>query len=281
MSIFKGQQTISTHGTKQGITPRFWIQTMELATSVFGKKEGDDLVGKFFPENLGDFTNLYDIFHEIKNDYSDFSEGLKDGRYFSINEKEEFRLDTSVELQLDKKVKDFFILGRLLINNFSKSQILNFEHFDLNKFIIVKDSNFIKNSDEYNANDASGKFKPLIDLIKEGRNNFLTDFNQIRADIEHNNFKVPKFNINTNNGNFVEPSINGQQTLIQELSFYYENLLELLENIIAYFFAVIAIAKNPNQGLFIRTDYDYTKTISKYVIFPKMMGAMQNLKLVI
>lgn len=280
MSIFKGQQIVSNHGTKQGIIPRFWLQTMELAESTFGKENGNKIISKFFPQNLGDFTNFYDIFQEINLDYTDFINGLQNGQYFSITDKGEFNLDNSVELKMEKKIKDFFILGRLLINNFAKSQILESDNFDLNKYMIVKDSNFTKNRNEYLANDASKKFIPLIHLIEDARNNFLTDFNQIRADIEHINFQVPKFQINTEDGSFIEPSINGNQKLIQNLSFFYENLLEMMEKIIALFFAIVAISKNPNLGLFIQTNFDYSKTISKYVILPRIMNTMQNLKLI-
>ena len=145
MSIFKGQQIVSNHGTKQGIIPRFWLQTMELAESTFGKENGNKIISKFFPQNLGDFTNFYDIFQEINLDYTDFINGLQNGQYFSITDKGEFNLDNSVELKMEKKIKDFFILGRLLINNFAKSQILESDNFDLNKYMIVKDSNFTKN----------------------------------------------------------------------------------------------------------------------------------------
>ena len=89
-----------------------------------------------------------------------------------------------------------------------------------------------------------------------------------------------KFQINNEDGSFIEPSINGNQKLIQKLSFFYENLLEMMEKIIALFFAIVAISKNPNLGLFIQTDFDYSKTISKYVILPRIMNTMQNLKLI-
>ena len=72
-------------------------------------------------------------------EYNDYKVGLTDGKYFSINDKGQFKLDQSVELKLEKKIKDFFILGRLIINNFAKTTIIDTEHFVLNKVIIVND----------------------------------------------------------------------------------------------------------------------------------------------
>ena len=279
MSIFRGHQVISNHGTKQGIIPRFWLQTMELAESTFGKAEGDKKLGDFFPNNVNDLTNLYDLYHEIVTEYNDYKAGLSDGRYFSINEKSQFTLDQSVELKFEKKIKDFFILGRLLVNNFAKSTIIDSEHFVLNKLIIVTDKNFEKNKLEYVELDPSKRFIPLFDIIENARKEFLNEFNSVRAEIEHNNFSIPKFDINTENGDFAEPSIHGNAPLIEELEYYYNNLLDLVETLIAYYFGIEAVSKNNNLALYIRKDYDFQKTVSKYMIFPRALP-MANLELV-
>ena len=259
MSIFRGHQVISNHGTKQGIIPRFWLQTMELAESVFGKAEGDKKLGDFFPKNVNDITNLYDLYQEIVTEYNDYKVGLSDERYFSINEKGQFKLDQSVELKLEKKIKDFFILGRLLVNNFAKSTIIDSEHFMLNKVIIVNDKNFEKNKLEYIELDVSKRFLPLFDIIETARKEFLNEFNDVRAEIEHNNFSIPKFEINTKNGDFAEPSIHGNASLIEELEHYYNNLLDLIETLIAYYFGIEAVSNNNNFALYIRKDYDFKK----------------------
>lgn len=279
MSIFKGHQVISNHGTSQGILPRFWLQTMELAESAFGKAEGDKKLGDFFTKNVNDITNLYDLYHEIAIEYNDYRVGLTDGRYFSINDKEQFKLDQSVELKFEKKIKDFFILGRLLVNNFAKTTIIDSEYFVLNKVIIVNDKNFDKNKLEYIELDPSQRFLPLFEIIEKARKEFLNEFNDVRAEIEHNNYSIPKFEINTENGNFTEPSLHGRKLLIEELEYYYNSLLDLIENLIVYYFGIEAVSKNNNLALYFRKDYDFQKTVSKYMIFPRGFP-MQNLEIV-
>ena len=171
-------------------------------------------------------------------------------------------------------------MGRLIINNFAKTTIIDTEHFVLNKVIIVNDKNFDKNKLEYIKLDASHRFLPLFEIIEKARKEFLNEFNDIRAEIEHNNFSIPKFEINTKNGNFTEPSIHGSKSLIEELKYYYNCLLDLIENLIAYYFGIEAVYKNENLALYFRKDYDFQKTVLKYMIFPRGI-TMQNLEIVL
>jgi len=276
MSIFEGHETISNHGTSQGIIPRFFLQTLELATSAFGKTEGDKKVGNFLSKNIPDFTNFYDLHQEITSDYNDFKNGLSDGRYFSINDKGQFKLDRSVEISMEKKIKDFFILGRLLVNNFAKSGLIDSEYFKLNDIFIVREKNFIKNKTAYTQIDSSKRFEILFDIVEQARDLFLTEFNQIRADIEHQNLSIPKFEINTKSGEITEPSFKGNKPMIDELNLYYGYLLDTIELLIAFYFAIEAITKKPMFGMFERENYDYTKMILRFCIMPKIqMGGMK------
>lgn len=276
MSIFDGYETISNHGTSQGILPRFFFQTLELATSAFGKTDGDKKVGDFLTKNIPDFTNFYDLHQEIVSDYDDFKKGLSNGKYFSINDKGQFRLDRSVEISMEKKIKDFFILGRLLVNNFAKSGLIDSEHFKLNDIFIVSEKNFIKNKTAYIKIDSSKRFEILFDIVEQARELFLTEFNQIRADIEHQNLSIPKFVINTKSGEFTEPSFKGHESMIDEINLYYGYLLDIIELLIAFYFAIEAVSKKPMFGMFERENYDYSKMITRYIILPKIqMGGMK------
>ena len=88
-------------------------------------------------------------------------------------------------------------MGRLLVNNFAKTTIIDSEYFVLNKVIIVNDKNFDKNKLEYIELDPSQRFLPLFEIIEKARKEVLNEFNDVRAEIEHNNYSIPKFEINT------------------------------------------------------------------------------------
>ncbi len=266
MSIFSGIETLSNHGTSQGILPRFYWQTLELSECVFEKKEAEKRMSEFMTKNIPDFTSFYDLYKEITSDYNDFLNGILNGKYYSKEKNGEFKIDRTIELDLSKKVKDFFILGRLLINNFAKSKLIDNEHFILNELIIVTDKNFIKNKTKYIENDKSKRFEILYNLLEKARETFLTKFNQIRADIEHQNLQIPKFIIDTQNDTVSEPTISGETSMLDEITEFYENLLDLIELLIVYSFGIQASIKNPNLGLFVRHDYNYTQMISKYTI---------------
>jgi hypothetical protein len=80
-SLFKGSETTSNHGTIQGIIPRFFLQMADMAKSAI-PPEGEQAkkFEHFFEYNISDFTDFYDIFHEIKSIYIDYVDGLYDGR---------------------------------------------------------------------------------------------------------------------------------------------------------------------------------------------------------
>jgi hypothetical protein len=115
---------------------------VDMARFAFNKKKVSEKLDKFI---YNDFTDFYDLYTEIKEVYLDYREGLANGKYYSINKNNSFKHNRSKELILKKKIKDFFIQGRLLIHNFGKSQVIDDNEFVLNNFLIVKDKNFETN----------------------------------------------------------------------------------------------------------------------------------------
>lgn len=103
-----------------------------MARFAFNKKKVSEKLDKFI---YNDFTDFYDLYTEIKEVYLDYREGLANGKYYSINKNNSFKHNRSKELILKKKIKDFFIQGRLLIHNFGKSQVIDDNEFVLNNFL--------------------------------------------------------------------------------------------------------------------------------------------------
>jgi hypothetical protein len=143
--LFQGYSTFSSHGTSQEIVPRFCLQMVDMAQFAFDKEGVRKKLQQFLDTNLSDFTEFYDIYTELRETYIGYREGLTKGKYYSIDEKGSFRHDRSKELILKKKVKDFFIQGRLVIYNFAKSGVIDDNEFILNNFLIVSEKNFEKN----------------------------------------------------------------------------------------------------------------------------------------
>lgn len=268
--FFLGHETVSNHGTSSRIIPRFFNQPLDIAETALGKKDANDKFGPFLTKNIPDFTDFYDLYNEILEKYTDYKNGLKDGRYFSINERGQFKLDRSVEFEFHRKIKDFYILGRLLINNFCKSKIIDSEHLELNNFILVNDKNFEKNKELYYQNDPTKKFEVIIKILKQSRDEFLNTFNQIRVDFEHKNLEIPKFDVNTKTGEFTEPGITDSGTLIEEITYCYNYLLDMVEALMVHYFGILAVEKRKIMGLFVRKDYDYTKLKNRFVLLPRM-----------
>ncbi|MFN7119270.1 MAG: hypothetical protein ACK4TA_20895 [Saprospiraceae bacterium] len=119
----------------------------------------------------------------------------------------------------------------------------------------------------------------MINVLEKSREAFLYTFNQIRDDIEHQNLVIPKFEINTESGDFSEPSLTNKGTLIEELSYFYNSILEMVEVLMIYYFGILAIEKNEKMGIFMRKEYDYTKLKYRFVLLPKIK--MEGYQLII
>ncbi len=108
----------------------------------------------------------------------------------------------------------------------------------------------------------------------------MNTFNQIRADFEHKNLEIPKFDIDIETGKFTEPGITDSgMSLIEEITYCYNYLLDMIESLMVYYFGILAVEKWKVMGLFARKDYDYAKLNYRFVLLPKMK--MEGHKLLI
>lgn len=168
--------------------------------AMFDKKVLDERYTPFSENNVSDFTDFYDLFQDIKTLYIEYLDGLKSGKYYSVDENGSYHHDRTQELILKKKIKDIFISGRLLINNFAKTGIIDDNKIVLNDLLIVNDKNFHKNKSRFLENKEGISYEILFQIIEDSRNEFLNIFNQIRADIEHNNLQIGKFLVEKEKG---------------------------------------------------------------------------------
>lgn len=270
--LFKGYATFSNHGTSQGIIPRFYLQMIDMAQFAFDKEGVEERLQNFLDKNISDFTDFYDLFNELKSLYIDYRDGLKNGKYYSIDNKGSFRHDRSNELTLKKKIKDFFIQGRLVVYNFGKSGVINDGEFILNNFLIVKDGNFQKSKQSCIDSPAGNKYKLLIEIIEKAREDFLSEFNQIRADFEHQNLQIEDFKVQVLNDQIevVEPTLGGMN-LLSKIEYFYEQTLDLIEVLMVFFYGIQAYEKTSGfMTLFRRDEFDYSNMNYKYVVMPNI-----------
>lgn len=147
--------------------------------------------------------------------------------------------------------------------------------------LIVKDANFIKNKNALLGKDKIRRYEHLFEIIELARNEFLTSFNQIRAEIEHQNFVIPNFRLDfiDNKIVFEQPKLYDKD-LMELLDYYYNSLFEFIENIMAYYLGINAyINWNGLVTLYEATNYDYKELNYKFIISPRQNN--ENLTLLI
>lgn len=269
--IFGDLEYTNNHGTSTGIIPRFYLQMLDLASYALKTKEEKDRLFKSYDKNnIPDFTEFYDIFHELNSNYDKYVIGLIDGTYLKVQENGTFHLDRGLEIEMHKSIKSFFVVGRRLLNNFVRSEMIRDEKIDLRKLVIVTDDNFKKKREEYLKINHSGiSYKLLYQIIYDARSEFLYDFNKLRDKIEHSGFEMPEFEVNRDKGQLriTEPSLNGEVRLIEEIKRYYHLLFDFIENLMVYYYGLNAYERtNGNLTLFYRKAHDFPSLRYKYVI---------------
>jgi hypothetical protein len=77
---------------------------------------------------------------------------------------------------------------------------------------------------------------------------------------------IDKFDFDFNEKKVKEPIINGM-LLSQAIDFYYENILDMIEKLMCYFYGINAhLRSNRNLKLFIVKDFDYKNLKYKFII---------------
>ena len=232
-SIYK----LNSHGTEQGIIPRFVLQMLELEEKAFMPIGRLKKSYKYVNVASSDFTSFYDLNQEIKIKRSEFYKKLISQEIVETQQNGVLSIDRTIETSLLQNVKDFFIKGRILINNWARSEVITDEYFDLKNLLIVKDSNFINNAKHYLSLDEHRRYEYLFKLIENGRKQFLSRFNNIRARIEHENFQLYYSRIELINDEIkiFEPLLDNEP-MYELVDFFYENILDLIEKVMGYYY---------------------------------------------
>ena len=272
MPLFERIEYGSGHGTMQGIYPRFYLQIHEIADHCGKtKEEFDKIFGEYREKVMPDITNFYDLFHQIDDQYKKYNDGLRNEIYFSKDKQGTYNHDRKLEFQLINQIKDFFIKGRILLNNLSKSPILKDDLFNLELLLIVKDNNFIKNKNQLLDKDPLRRYEKLFEIVEDARAGFLNEFNQIRAEIEHNNFTINRFVIEILNGEIkvIEPCL-GNDLLINKINFYYHQILRTIELLLVWFYGIQSYIKwKQFLVLYQRKSFDPKILYHEFVMLPR------------
>jgi hypothetical protein len=151
-----------------------------------------------------------------------------------------------------------------------ESEIITDNYFDLNKLLLVNDKNYILNKKELISKSPDYRYNCLFNLIEKARTEFLSDFNNIRVNFEHNQLLLDKYEVilEGNSKKIIEPKL-GNKNLSFAINYYYENILELIEKLMCYYYGINAyVNSSGGLNLFIEKDFDYSKLIYKYHLSP-------------
>ncbi|MCX2574859.1 hypothetical protein [Pedobacter sandarakinus] len=207
-------------------------------------KERKNLVESFVDQTQDHFTNFYDVFNEVINLRNEYIDGILTGKYFSVSGENEITSDISPEIVIRRKIVDFFISGKQLLNNFCLSNLISDGEFEAKDFLLSKPEVI-----EKYIRKQSSKFKyksgytKIANIAFEAQKKFLANFMFRRNRIEHDYGKnIPDFKIYVNDLKeikIIEP-IYYEENIFEQIINYYYSTLDLIEDVSSYFFGVNA-----------------------------------------
>lgn len=259
---------LSSHGTEQGIIPRFVLQMLKLEEEASFPTNAPKKSYKYITVASSDFTSFYDLHEEIINKRKEYLRKLYSKKIIEIQQSGAISIDRTIETSLLQNVKDFFIKGRIMLNNWVKSEVIKDEYLDLKNLLIVKDSNFENQYQKYLSVDEYARYDHLFNLIRVGKNQFLNKFNKIRAQIEHEDLqlKYSRIELKDDEIKVNEPFLENNP-MYELIDFFYENILDLIEKVMVYYYGINAFINwNGNKNLFKRDKIDFENEIYEYVI---------------
>lgn len=256
---------IRGHGTNTGIWPRFFFQMDDLAQWAIGKQEFEDRSTTCFNNVMPNIEKFYDIYHKFIEMLNDYREGIQSGKYFNVDGRGQSNHNKIPEREISDKVQEFFIHGKIMIVNFVKSGIIDDRSFQLQDYYFADEKKFVLKKDAYLKN-SNGFYLPIIDLLERAQEKFLKPYNKIRGEIEQDHFTINDFKLEvTQNGAFVFDPIFDGRILSESIKSYYENILELIEKLIAYYLGLRGESQKNFLQLVVRREYDFPKMLYKYV----------------
>lgn len=268
--MFGRMETLSNHGTAQGIIPRFNSQMDAMVEMAFGE-ERKKLHFDFLFNNMVDFTDFYDIHLLIHTTYDNYIAGLRSGEYFSPENVKSKIHDRSLEIELAKHTKSFFIQGKQLLNNFAKSGLIDDGALKMSEIMFAKKAAYDAKRKQINKLD--GPFYEILFRIMDNyRERVTMPFFEIRNEYEHSNFKLAKFDVNFQGDELViqKPDLGGLP-LVKAIDFLYEEILNYIELLIVYFYGVNTYKKTKGFiTLYESETYNYSEHRFRYFIYPKM-----------
>ena len=162
-----------------------------------------------------------------KQNIADGKEGIYHGNQIDVK--------NPVDDDLNMYFKDFFIRGTIAIDCLMRHTAFMGSGIG---FLFVDDNpkKYKKGLKKFPLKNDDPRFTALIDMIKNNKTSWYSQFREIRRKIEHEGFALPNPRYHLNKENKVEiifPTF-GKQGIEEILKIYWENLTNLCEEILVF-----------------------------------------------
>jgi len=225
-------QKILNEGTSEPFFARMMCQNLELRDFVINGEEQKKEFDELYEPLLNNLIECRQAMKECIKLITEHSQKINSGMIISGQEKA-WTIKESVDKDLNRNFKDFFIKGRIALQCLDK--LSKYMGFSIG-FFFQKDKNFDEQVKTIADQNKDQKYQGFLEMLKNDRAIWYTLFRNIRVEIEHSGFNLPatKYNIDsTGKGQALFPTVDNK-SIIDFLNLIWGNLFEFCEDVFVH-----------------------------------------------
>lgn len=225
----------TNRGTSDPFTARMYFGILDISDKVFAQEEKKKKLFRdlYYPvvHNLEEARYAKDSFLKIKSEHCS---KLAAGEICRV-ENNYLHIEENVDLDLNMNFKDFFIRGLIAIDCLKRLAAKIFGKKKNVEFIFGTDKNFEIGCNRFIKDHGSDEETiKLVDMLKDERKAWFSDFSEMRRKIEHEGYQFPKLKYSLEDDGAKADMIQWDKeiTIPDALEIMWNNLSEFCEDLL-------------------------------------------------
>ena len=223
-------QKLFDEGTSEPFFARMMMQNLELRDAAFRDEKEKREFDELYQPMLDALVECRAAMKHYVQSIEDHEMKIKSGVIISF-QKHALNISESIDLELNKNFKDFFIKGTIALNCLNR--ICKHLGYPIS-FFFQTDSKFQAGIKKFLNKNNGSKFGDFMKLLQDDREKWHSQFDEVRNKIEHEGLTLPRIGYRVNATGTVDvafPTMN-HIPIDKTLNLFWNNLWEFAEDVI-------------------------------------------------
>ena len=223
-------QKIFDEGTSEPFFARMMMQNLELRDAAFRDEKERREFDELYQPMLDALVECRAAMKHYIGLLEDHGLKIKSGTIVSF-QKHALNISESIDSELNKNFKDFFIKGTIALNCLNR--LCKHLGYPIS-FLFQTDDKFQAGVKKFLSKNTGSKFEDFIKLLQDDREKWHSQFDEVRNKVEHEGLTLPRIGYRINAAGNVDvafPTMN-HLPIDRTLNLFWNNLWEFAEDIV-------------------------------------------------